>query len=347
MSRCLQKLAEGEWKSEVTAKLGRIRFLTSVRALGGTENSALSSERHLVLTVAFFGSGGQGSMIPLGAISKRHRVIALVRPAKSRSGFGRVIRSVLSRSGIGERAVMSKWANMHDAPLLDAVSGRDPAIVRHLKTLAPDVICVSAFPWLLSAEILSIARCSAFNVHASLLPRHRGPNPLLWIYYRNDRRTGVTVHRMNRQADAGEILAQQAFDLPRGFPVEQLYSRKALLGGELLLRVLDDAEAGNLKPVSQDEHLSTHAPRVAHGVGMVDFGEWDVERVWHFLSGLCSRRREPLQDDRKQQVRYRSVLGYTPGDCNGEAGEVRSAPFGWNLYCRDGSIQLGDGRTPL
>jgi methionyl-tRNA formyltransferase len=295
-----------------------------------------------MLSVVFFGSGGQGSMVPLEAVSRRHRVVAVVRPGKARSGLGRVLRSLLSRTGLSERATMFRWARTHDVPLLDAASGRDPRLVEGLRKLGPDVICVSAFPWLLGAEVLGTARHCSLNVHSSLLPRHRGPNPLLWIYHQNDLRTGVTVHHMNQRADAGDILAQEAFDLPRGFPIDRLYLRKANLGAELLVQVLDNLETGCLKPIPQNERFSTSAPRVARGVAMVDFQEWEVERVWHFLAGVCSRRQEPLRDARQKEIRYRSVLGYTMGDCLGEAGQVRSAPSGWNLYCRGGSVQLGD-----
>lgn len=294
-----------------------------------------------MLTVAFFGSGGAGSMVPLEAVSRSHRVVALVSPAGESNWLKREVRSLMSRLGIGRGAAMSLWAGNHDVPLFRAASGRDGELADRLKKLTPDVICVSAFPWLLSREILGTARQSALNVHSSLLPRHRGPNPLLWIYYHDDRRTGVTVHRMNQRADAGEILAQEAFDLPRGFAVDRLYARKAELGARLLVQVLNKLETGDLKPRTQDERFLTYAPRVSQGTKMVNW-EWDVERVWHFLAGLCSRRREPLRDAQQKEVCYHSVLSYTLGDCPGEAGELRPASFGWNLYCRGGSIQLGD-----
>jgi len=256
------------------------------------------------------------------------------------------VRSLMSRIGIGQGAAVSLWARNHDVPLFRAVSGRDCGLADRLNKLTPDVICVSAFPWLLSDEILGTARRSALNVHSSLLPRHRGPNPLLWIYYHGDRRTGVTVHRMNQRADAGEILAQEAFDLPRGFAVDRLYAKKAELGARLLVQVLNKLETGDdLKPKTQDERFLTYAPRVSQGTKMVNW-EWDVERVWHFLAGLCARRREPLRDAQQKEVRYHSVLSYTPGDCRCEAGELRPASFGWNLYCRGGSIQLGNASHP-
>jgi methionyl-tRNA formyltransferase len=218
---------------------------------------------------------------------------------------------------------MSKWANQRDVPLIDATSGSDPALASRLKELTPDVICVSAFPWLLGSNVLDTARRAALNLHPSLLPRHRGPNPYFWVYYHSDRRTGVTVHRMNEFADAGDILGQYAFDLPRGFSIDCLYAETAVVGAELLVEVIRELEAGDIKPVVQDEHSSTRAPRVARETAMVNFREWDVERVWHYLSGLCSRRREPLRDTDHREVCYASVLGYTQGDCRRAAGDVQ------------------------
>jgi methionyl-tRNA formyltransferase len=299
-----------------------------------------------VLRIAFFGAGGDGSMVPLDTVSRVHRVIALVKPSRSQSWFGRTARAILWRAGMGRSAAMAGWARIHHVPLLELTSGSDSELAKQLKRLRPDVICVSAFPWLLGREILQASGRAALNVHSSLLPRHRGPNPLLWVYYHDDRRTGVTVHDMNERADAGAIFAQEAFDLPRGFPVDRLYARKAFLGGELLLRVLDQLESGEARSTPQEEALATYAPRVPHGTKLVNFSQWNAERVWHFLRGLRPRRLEPLWDRSERQVRYKSVLGYTEDDCGKAAGLVESTSFGWNVYCRGGSVQLGNSRQP-
>ena len=298
-----------------------------------------------MLTIAFFGSGGDASLIPLEAVARHHRIIAVVTPARGRSRFRRAIRVALSRTGIGLQAPMFKWAKLHDVPLLAAISGRDNGLASRLEELAPDVICVSAFPWLLGSRILRIARRTAMNVHPSLLPRHRGPNPWFWVYYHSDRKTGVTIHQMSERADAGDILAQEAFDLPRGFPVDRLYDRNSVLGSELLLQVLGEIEADTSRPVAQDEGSATRAPRVAVGTPMVNFDHWEVERVWHFLAGLCPKRREPLRDSARREVRYEAVIGYTPGNCQLAPGIVQRASFGWNLYCLGGSVQLADARN--
>src|SRR5260370_20136139 len=290
-----------------------------------------------LLTVAFFGAGGEGSMAPLEAVAKHHEVIALVSPLQARSWIRGVVRRSLTRSGLGTLAAMAKWARRRDVPLINAVSGNEPSLAARLKQLAPDVICVSAFPWLLGSEILQTARRAALNVHPSLLPRHRGPNPFFWLDDNDDRRTGVTVHRMNEFADAGEILGQCAFDLPRGFAVDRLYAKNALCGAQLLVRVLEDLETGRSEPVAQDERLSTRAPRVARGTPAVNFAEWDVERVWHFLSGLCPRRREPLHDPDNREERYASVLGFTWNDCHRAARLVGRPASAGHSVCRAGS----------
>src|SRR5437016_14106177 len=121
-------------------------------------------------------------MVPLEAVSRAHRVIALVKPSRSQSWLRRTARSILWRTGMGTSAAMARWARIHDVPLLEATAGSDSELANELERLRPDVICVSAFPWLLGRDVLQTAGRAALNVHSSLLPRHRGANPLLWVY---------------------------------------------------------------------------------------------------------------------------------------------------------------------
>ena len=294
-----------------------------------------------MLRVAFFGGSGEASTSALGALSKIHRVVAVVS-AGSPSPLRRTIRFALSRSGLIAPNPLFAWAWANGVPSLEAASGADKHIAARLKKLAPDVLCVAAFPRILAAPILETAALSAVNVHPSLLPRHRGAAPLFWIYYHDDRETGVTVHLMNERADSGAILAQESFELPRGLAIDRLHARSSTIGAALLLQVLERLEAGCAKALPQDERFATKAPRVDRSAPMVNFAEWNAERVWHFLSGLCPRFREPLVDAAGKKVQYASVLGYEEGACGFPAGSVRRASHGWTLHCRDGAVHLGD-----
>ena len=96
-----------------------------------------------LLTVAFFGSGGAGTMVPLDAVAKRHRIVAVIRPAPSKSWIRWVARAALSRFGVGTRSAMANWARQKRVPLLNAFSGRDADLASRLKEFAPDVILSS------------------------------------------------------------------------------------------------------------------------------------------------------------------------------------------------------------
>ncbi|NNJ59544.1 MAG: methionyl-tRNA formyltransferase [Dactylosporangium sp.] len=77
----------------------------------------------------------------------------------------------------------------------------------------PDLLIVYGFNWILPESVLAIPRLGALNVHSSLLPRYRGPAPVLWAIRNGDAAVGVTVHRMDAGVDTGPILAQRG-DVP-------------------------------------------------------------------------------------------------------------------------------------
>jgi UDP-4-amino-4-deoxy-L-arabinose formyltransferase/UDP-glucuronic acid dehydrogenase (UDP-4-keto-hexauronic acid decarboxylating) len=84
-----------------------------------------------------------------------------------------------------------------------------PLWVERIRALAPDVIFSFYYRNLLGDEILGLAAKGAFNLHGSLLPAYRGRAPLNWVLVNGETETGVTLHRMVRRADAGDIVAQQ------------------------------------------------------------------------------------------------------------------------------------------
>jgi methionyl-tRNA formyltransferase len=204
---------------------------------------------------------------------------------------------------------------------------------------APDVICIAGFPWILPPGVYQAARLAAINVHPSLLPRHRGLLPLFWVYHADDRETGVTVHRVTERADAGGILEQEGFPLPRGCPVDRLNDRNGMAAGLALRRAVTALAEGVARERSQDERLVTTAPAVQPGTPMVDFAAWDVERVWHFLAGLFPRFIEPLSSDRGP-VRYGGVRGFRREVHSRAPGTVAVTRQGPELYCADGVVEL-------
>ena len=289
-----------------------------------------------MLRVAFFGTDGEFSCRALEALAARHAVAAIVAPPAPHRTWRSLLRGVSGRPGFSLDALGRRLG----ARIRRVQSSRDSAASAMVADARVDAICIAGYPWLLPGEVFQQPRLGAINLHGSLLPRHRGILPLFWIYYHDDRDTGVTVHRVTARADAGAILAQDAFPLPRGLPVERLNSLNAERGGALLAATLDALEGGAVSEREQDERLATPAPRVASGARMVDYERWGAERVWHFLAGLFPRFQEPLVDGQGRAVGYRAVQGFTISDHGRRPGQVERAGKRIALYCRDGIVEL-------
>jgi methionyl-tRNA formyltransferase len=224
-----------------------------------------------------------------------------------------------------------------------ARSGADPDIASQLRELRPDLMCIAGYPWILPIDLLTVPPLGTINLHPALLPRHRGLLPLFWIYYRDDRTTGVTVHRATAEADAGGILGQVSFPLERGFPVEELNRLNGRRAAEVLGPVLRNLAVGRAEARPQDDAVATAAPRVRPGTPMVAFESWDVERVWHFLAGLFPRFEEPLTGEDGAPIRYAAVRGYRREAHGRPPGTVGQAAGGYDLYCLGGSVHLAAG----
>jgi methionyl-tRNA formyltransferase len=140
-------------------------------------------------------------------------------------------------------------------PVFEAGSFRD---LSALAPVQPDVIAVACFPRLLPASFRALARLGAVNVHPSMLPKNRGPDPIGWTLRSGERHTGVTIHLLAGKADAGDILAQAPIDVPLGATRNELEIRCAALGGQLLLEVIRKLAAGTIERVPQDESQATY-----------------------------------------------------------------------------------------
>jgi methionyl-tRNA formyltransferase len=148
---------------------------------------------------------------------------------------------------------------------------RDPAVVDRLRSLAPDVMVVVAYGQIIPAAVLSIPPKGVINVHASLLPSHRGAAPIARAILAGDRETGVTIMRMDAQLDHGPVLATRKTDIGPREDAAALTARLADVGTELLLETL--ARLDEIEPREQDHALATLAPRLRREDGELD---WDL-----------------------------------------------------------------------
>lgn len=171
------------------------------------------------------------------------------------------------------------------APRFAVRSLRDPVVRETLTATRPDLIVVACFPWLLPPAITSAASIAAINVHPSLLPRWRGPDPLFWTFHAGDMTTGVTIHHLDQGFDTGPILAQRTVGIMAGESLAELDRRLAVTGGEMLVdlaRALPDVPYAH----QQVADRATLAPIPDESARTID-ASWTVDRARRFIAGVA------------------------------------------------------------
>jgi len=149
--------------------------------------------------------------------------------------------------------------------------------VKAVKNVNPDILVVVAFGQILPPPLLSLPRYGAVNVHASLLPRYRGPAPIQWAIINGESRTGVTTMLMDPGMDTGDILLTAETDIRTADTAATLHGRLARLGADLLLKTLHDMKAGTVRPTPQDHSLASYAPMLKKADGRIDWQKSAVE----------------------------------------------------------------------
>jgi methionyl-tRNA formyltransferase len=161
-----------------------------------------------------------------------------------------------------------------------------------VQSLAPDVAVSWAFPWRIPDGALAIPSVGSINFHPSLLPRHRGPNPLAWTVRAGDSEFGLTWHRMVAEFDSGPILAQRSTPVLLEDTNSEVWPRMSSLGLRMLRGVFDRMTEGELGDPQTDEG-ATEAPPFRDDYATIDWS-WparavhDQVRAWTFTPGTNS-----------------------------------------------------------
>lgn len=139
--------------------------------------------------------------------------------------------------------------------------------------LAPDLIVTAAFGQFLPESLLETPKFGAINVHASLLPKYRGGAPVHYSIINGDEKTGVTIMRMVKKMDAGDILTQESLPIEKTDDVGSMFDKLSLLGKDMLLSMLPEFLEGNIKEVPQVEELVTYSPNITREEEQIDWNK--------------------------------------------------------------------------
>jgi methionyl-tRNA formyltransferase len=172
-----------------------------------------------------------------------------------------------------------------ELPVLQPERPRGDLFLASLRRLSPDLGIVVAYGHILKPEVLTIPPRGMVNVHASLLPRHRGAAPIQAAILAGDAVTGVTIMQMDVGMDTGPILHQVPTPIGPDETGGELTLRLADLGSQALIEALVLIQRGDLHPVPQDDRRATQAPKVERGMARIrwtDGAESTARRIRAF-----------------------------------------------------------------
>lgn len=155
--------------------------------------------------------------------------------------------------------------------VIQPTSMGDPEFVERLERIRPDYLVVIAYGRILPRRLLDLPRMGAVNIHASLLPKYRGPAPIQRAVINGEKETGVTAMLMAAGLDTGDILLAERTAIEPDDTSGTLHDRLSRVGAEVLLRALEEFGAGRIRPAPQDHALATYAPLLKKEDGRIDW----------------------------------------------------------------------------
>ena len=212
------------------------------------------------------------------------------------TGFGNTVLSSLCAEGLKPQLLITRaesgpFPYYDESPLIELAQRLHVPYLygaegeEKVAAEPPDIALCATYHRMLRAPLLANVRW-AINLHPSLLPKYRGPNPFYWVLRNQERQTGVTAHMMTEAADAGPILLQESILISptetQGSLRQRLASVAAAIGIETIRRV----QNGTISPMTQDKSKATSFDRPTDADRRLPI-DWDVDQSDRLIRALA------------------------------------------------------------
>ena len=154
-----------------------------------------------------------------------------------------------------------------------------------IEALKPDFLVVIAFGRIFSENLLALPRIATINIHASLLPKYRGPAPIQWAIINGEKETGVCSMLMEKELDVGDILLSAKEPIQPDDTAGTLHDRLAIRGADVLIETLKAFENDRIQPRPQNHSLATYAPMLSKDDGLINWNK-SAESLVNFIQGV-------------------------------------------------------------
>lgn len=224
------------------------------------------------MNILYIGSAGALSLIPFKKLLSTKYTVSAVGVANPVS-FNKKIIALENES-------LALAANSFDIPVLDmSRPARD--IVGQCELYSIDIILMSCYRKRLPDEIIDLAAPGCYNMHPSLLPRFRGPEPVFWqMKLASD--MGVSWHQVVNDFDAGDVVAQKKVHPEDGAKYSEISLQLAETGAVLMLELLSDIIDGARTLTPQDAEMASYYPYPDKRDFVIDVN-CSAQQVYNFM----------------------------------------------------------------
>jgi len=261
----------------------------------------------------------------------RHTLSGVVSQPDRPRGRGRVL----------EPTPVAAAARELGLPLLQPEKVGDEPSLAWLRERRPDLGVVVAFGQFIPKSVRELPRLECVNAHASLLPRWRGAAPIAWAIDAGDRRTGISVMRVAREMDAGDVCGVRELEIGAEETAGELAERLAELAAAALVEAVDALADGRARFAPQDPAAVTLAPKLDRAFAKLDLAQ-PAERVLRRIRAATPRPGVDLALRRAGKTLriVRARLG--PTHSGVRSGALRAEAGRLELACADAWLELAE-----
>ncbi len=229
------------------------------------------------------------------------------------------------------------YAQDFEIPILQPKSIRkEPEIIEELKKYEPDFFVTFAFGQILSQEVLDIPKYATINLHASLLPKYRGANPIQRAIINGEKETGICTMITELGLDCGDICEKLVIPISDTMNCEELWKEIGNKAPEMILNTIVGLKNGLITPRKQDEDGVCMAPKLTKEECQIDWNKANTD-IHNLVRGIC---RSPGAYF-KYNDKIVKVIESKPVDGNGKIGEIIAhSKEGVDIACANGALRL-------
>lgn len=237
-----------------------------------------------------------------------------------------------------EPTPVKEVALAHDLPVYQPeVIGKDKEVA-DLLAEDIDLIITAAYGQFLPERLLQLPTYGAINVHASLLPKYRGGAPVHYALWNGDQKTGVTIMRMVKEMDAGDIIAVREFPISTEAIVEELFADLSQLGRDLLIDTLPEFFAGTIEEIPQDHHLAIVSPNITREQEQIDWTQSATQIHNHIRAMNSWPVAHTFMNGDRWKLWRSQVMDATTDKAPGTVITIQKKPAQFQVACGEGTV---------